>query len=636
MGTLPMASHLFPPRRLRAPGAGGKGKATLRAREEIDERYRWELADIFPDRAAWEAACGELERRIEEVVALKGTLSQSAARLLDLFRLSDELGQLAHRVWYWAALRYDEDQRDNGIGALRQQVQALMAKWSTATAWVNPEILAIGRETLRAWLAGSEDLALYRFALEDLFRKQEHVLDEAGEQLLSYAARFRATPSEAYQALSTADIRYPTIVLSDGEEVTVTYGRYRAILATRREQKDRAAAFEALYTTFEAALNTYAALYNGVCQRSWFYARARKHPGTLEAALFGDNIPREVVETLIAVTRGNTEPLRRYHRLRKRALGLESYHLYDGSIPLVELERLYPYDKVSTWILDSVAPLGGEYREKMSRAFTGRWIDVYENEGKRSGAYSAGVYGVHPYMLLNYNDTLDDLFTLAHELGHTMHTLLAYESQPFVYADYSIFVAEVASTLNEALLLDTLLAHSEDPRERAVLLQHAIDTILGTYYSQVLFAEFEWKAHRLAEEGKPITAEALNELYSGLLQAYYGDAVDLDDLYRITWARIPHFYGSPFYVYQYATSLAASAELAREIRRAGESERGEVVRRIHGLLRAGGSDYPMELLRRAGVDLSRPEPFRAVGERLDRLVGRLEEELTALGVLPNG
>ena len=596
-----------------------------RRRADIAERFTWNLADIFPDWDAWEAGYKQLEADITRYAALKGTLSGGPDRLLEAFRLSEEMGQLAYRVWYYPSLQYDEDQRDNAINAKRQQVQILFARLSQAESWFNPELLAIPLETVRGWMEASEALRVYRFAIENLYRQQEHVLDEPGERLMSLASRLASSPNDAYWALSTADAKFPTITLSTGETVTVSYGQYRALLATRREQADREAAFIALHETYKSTLNTYASLYNGVCQRDWFQARARGYASTLEAALHGDNIPTSVVDNLIETTRAGVEPLRRYHRLRRRALGVQSYQVYDFSIPLVTFDKKYQYDDVLDWIVAAAAPLGPDYQARMRDGFTGRWIDVYENEGKRSGAYSAPVYGTHPYMLLNYTDTLDDVFTLAHEMGHSMHTILSHESQPFVYSSYTIFVAEVPSTLSEALLLEYMLARSTDPAERIVLLQHAIDNITGTFFTQVMFADYELRAHRLTEQDLPITSEILTETYTTLLKDYYGDAVDVNPLTGITWARIPHFFNSPYYVYQYATCFASAARIAREIMHG--SHPANARERYLTLLRAGGSDYPMELLKQAGVDLARPDTVRAILDQLDDLVTRLEKEL---------
>jgi oligoendopeptidase F len=461
-----------------------------------------------------------------------------------------------------------------------------------------------------------------------LYRQQEHVLDEKGEHLLSLASRFSSAPNDSYAALSTADIKHPIITLSTGAETTLTYGQYRAILATNRNQSDRAASFDAYHKLYAANVNTYASLYNGVLQRDWFHAQSRGYKTTLDAALHGNNIPPAVVENLIETTKTGTEPLRRYHRLRKRVLGLDTYHNYDSAIPLVDFDRHYPYEAVQEWLPASVSPLGTEYQAHMREALRSRWIDVYENPGKRSGAYSAPVYGVHPYMLLNYNDTLDAVFTLAHEMGHSMHTILSNAHQPFVYSAYTIFVAEVPSTLSEMFFLDYMLAHATDDRERIVLLQHAIDGIVGTFYTQVLFADYELQAHRLVEEGRPVTADGLSEIYFNLLQAYYGDAIDYDELSRITWSRIPHFYSTPYYVYQYATCFASSAELMKQL--TTSQDRAGAIDRYLTLLKSGGSDHPMPLLQRAGVDLSKPETVRAVVDQLDRLVTQLESAIAKL------
>ena len=604
--------------------------ATLRERVAVDDRYKWNLQSIFAGWQEWDTAYVELERAIDRFAALQGSLSGGGAPLLTALQLRDNIGQLSYKVWYFASLWYDQDQRDNAINAKRQQVQILFAKAAQASAWFDPELLAIPLETCREWLAASADLAVYRFSVEDLYRQQEHVLDDKGEHLLSLSSRFASAPHDAYSALSTADLKSPTVTLPSGGSATLTYGQYRALLATNRSQLDRAAAFRAFHDTYQANANTYAALYNAVLQRDWFYAQARGYTSMLESALHGNNIPTTVVENLVAQAKAGAAPLQRYHQLRRRVLGLETYHTYDSAIPLVDLEEKYPYDEVLEWLPKSVAPLGADYQEKMRTILAGKCIDVYENAGKRSGAYSAPVYGCPPFMLLNYNDTLDAVFTLAHEVGHSMHTLLAHEHQPFVYASYTIFVAEVPSTLSEALFLRFMLERTTDPRQRIVLLQHAIDGIVGTFYTQVMFADFELQAHRLVEEGKPVTAEVLSDIYFGLLKAYSGDAIDYDEQSRVTWARIPHFYGTPYYVYQYATCYASSAQILGQILNVPQAERPAAVDRYQSLLKAGGSDHPMVLLKRAGVDLERPEAVQAVVHQLDALVTELEAAIDRL------
>jgi oligoendopeptidase F len=599
----------------------------LPTRDAVPSQYTWDLAAICRDWDEWAREVKSLESAVESFKALQGTLSLGPDHLLAGFRALDAMGTTSYRVWYFAALQYDQDQRDNVANARRQQVQILFARQQQAGSWFNPEVLAIPIETVRGWLEVNAGLAVYRFAIENLFHEQEHVLDEHGERLMSLTGRFNGVPNESYAALTIADMRSPLITLSSGEHVTLSYGQYRALLETNRQQEDRIAAYRAFHRTYADQQNTYAALYNGVLQRDWFHARARGYASTLEAELFGNNIPTQVVENLIAATKEGVEPLRRYHRLRRRALGAASYRLCDVFVPLVEHDVRYPYEEVGEWIVESVAPLGQEYQSQVRRAFRERWIDVYENVGKRSGAYSAPVYGAHPYMLLNYNETLDAVFTLAHEMGHSMHTLLSHQAQPFVYAGYTIFVAEVPSTLNEALFLDLMLDRARSRDERIVLLQHAIDSIASTFYTQVLFADFELQAHRLVEQDRPVTADVLNSLYAGLLREYYGDVLDEEELSRVTWARISHLFAAPYYVYQYATCFASAAWLMRDLRSPVPAVKADAVGRYLTLLRSGGSAYPMTLLARAGIDLSQPDTVGAVSAELDTLVGRLEVEL---------
>lgn len=599
--------------------------ARSRVRAEIPSEFTWNLADIYPSWEAWEADREVFEQRISEYAALKGTLAQGAGQLRKAFQLNDAMGRLAHMVYFYPSLRYDEDQRDNTINARKQTVESLFARWQQATSWLSPELLTIPIETVRGWMNQDAELALYRFAIEEVFRQQEHVLDEPGERLLSLAARVTNAPNEAYWALSTSDAKFPEITLSTGEKQTMSYGQYRAVLATNYNQDDRRLAFLAHYGTYAANLNTYASLYHSVCQRDWFQARARGYKSSLEGALHGNAIPTSVVENLIDTTRRGTAPLQRYHRLRRRLLKLDKYFPYDFTIPIIEWHERYDYKAMLPAIVEAVAPLGPDYQARMNRGFSERWIDVYENDGKRSGAYSAGVYGVHPYMLMNWTETLDDVFTMTHEMGHSIHTMLSHETQPYVYSDYTIFVAEVASTLNEALLLDYMLKHASSRDERIVLLQHAIDSITSTFYTQVLFADFELQVHRRVEADEPVTADVLSRIYTDLFVAYYGDAVDMEPLTPATWARIPHFFNSPFYVYQYATCFASAAKIAAGIMDGPADAREAARTRYLNLLASGGNDHPMKQLAKAGVDLSTPDTVQAVIAQLDRLVTQLEE-----------
>jgi oligoendopeptidase F len=567
-----------------------------------------------------------MEGRMDAFAARKGSLSAGPAKLVETYKASDEIGRGAYRLYRYPQLQRDVDTRNSDISGRLQRVGALFAKFSAATAWFTPELLTIPEATMRQWIAQTPDLAPYAFTILDNYRQQAHVLDEKGERLLALGSRFQQSPGAIFQELSTSDIKFPKITLSDGRETTVSPAAYQQILATNHNQADRGAAFAAHLGTYSATANTYAAIYNSILQRGWFTAQARNYPSTLDAALDGNDIPRAVVETLVDTVRSGTAPLRRYFKLRRELLGLEKYHLYDGFIPVFKSDKTYPYDQVRDVVTASVAPLGGEYSKKYREFVSGGRIDVYENEGKRSGAYSAGVYGVGPYLLLNYNDTLDAVFTFAHEAGHAMHTVLSYETQPFVTSSYTIFVAEVASTINERLLLDHLLQTTTDPRERFLLLQHAVDSIRDTFYSQVLFADYELRAHRRVEKGEPITAKVLGELYMDLLKEYYGDSATIDDLYRHTWTRIPHFYNTPYYVYQYATCFASSAQIFREMTAGDEASRKAATERYLTLLRSGGNDHPMNQLKKAGVDLTLRSTVQAVIDQMDELVGRMEQE----------
>jgi oligoendopeptidase F len=601
-------------------------KPTTRNRAEIPAEFRWDFSAIYPNWAAWEAGMKEVDARMDAFAAFKGTLSQGPAQLLKAYQSFDEIGKLQYRLYRYPQLQRDVDTRDQAVAGRFQRVSALFAKFDIATAWFTPELLSLPEETVKGWIAQTRALAPYRFTILDNYRKKAHVLDDRGERLLSLAGQFNAAPRTIYQELSTSDIKFPTLRLEDGKEVVLTPGNYAALLESNRDQAERGRAAAAHIGTYGATANTYAAIYNGLLQRDWFLARARNFETTLDAALNDDAIPRAVVENLIAATRAGSATFQRYARLRQKLLGLPSYHLYDAFVPVVRSDKTYPYEQARELATASVAPLGADYVAKYRQFVFGGRVDVYENEGKRSGAYSAGVYGVGPYMLMNYNDTLDAAFTLAHEAGHSMHTVLAYESQPFVTAGYTIFVAEVASTTNERFLLDQLLKETADPKERFLLLQHAVDAIVGTFYSQVLFADFELRAHRLVEQGQPLTTEVLNNLYAGVLKDYWGGAVAVDDFYKHTWARIPHFFNSPYYVYQYATCFASSAQLYDAMTTGSPESRRAATERYLTLLKSGGNDHPMSQLKKAGVDLTQRSTIQAVIDQMDRLVTQMESE----------
>jgi len=606
--------------------AASAAKPQTRNRAEIPADVRWDFSAIYPNWQAWEAGMAEIEAKMEAFAKLKGSLAQGPAAVLRAYQGYDEIGKLQYLVYRYPQLQRDTDTRDQAVAARFQRVGAVFAKFDTATSWFTPELLKVPQATMEKWIADTPALSPYRFTILDNYRQQKHVLDEAGERLLSLASQFNRTPQATYQELSTSDIKFPSITLADGKEVTLSPGNYSALLESNPNQADRARAAAAHIGTYGATANTYAAIYNSLAQRDWFMAQARNFPTTLDAALDGNNIPRPVVETLVETTRAGTAPLQRYLKLKKKLLGLQEFHLYDNFVPVFRSDKTYPYEQARDAVLASVAPLGADYVAKYRRFVAGGRVDVYENEGKKSGAYSAGVYGVGPYLLLNHNDTLDSLFTLAHEGGHAMHTVLSYETQPFVTADYTIFVAEVASTTNERFLLEHLLKQTSDPKERFLLLQHSVQEIVNTFYTQVMFADFELQAHRRVEKGEPVTTEVLNTIYADLLKAYYGDAVTVDEFYKFTWSRIPHFFNTPYYVFQYATCFASSAQLFNAMNTGPQAERQAATERYLTLLKSGGNDHPMAQLKKAGVDLTQRATVQAVVEQMDALVTRMQAE----------
>ncbi|HEX6017504.1 MAG TPA: oligoendopeptidase F [Burkholderiaceae bacterium] len=597
-----------------------------RNRADIPAQFRWDFSPIYPNWDAWEAGMRDMEAKTDAFAALKGTLGKGPDAVLKAYLAFDEIGKLQYRLFRYPQLQRDVDTRDQAVAGRFQRVGALFAKFDTATAWFTPEMLTVPQATMQRWLDETPALKPYRFPILEVYRRAAHTLDERGEHLLSLAGRFNGTPRETYSELSTSDIKFPTVEFSDGSSVTLSPGNYHALLERNRNQADRAKAAQAHLGAYATTAHTYAAVYNGVLQRDWFMTQARKFSTTLDAALDSDAVPRQVVETLIEATRAGAAPLQRYLRLRKKLLDLPTYHPYDGSLPLFESDQTYPYEAARDLVLASVAPLGEAYVSRYRRFMSGGRIDVYESPGKRSGAYSAGVYGVGPYQLLNYNDTLDSVFTLAHEGGHAMHTVLSYENQPFATADYTIFVAEVASTTNERFLLEELLRRTSEPKERFLLLQHAADAIVGTYYTQVMFADYELQAHRLVESGQPITTAVLRQLYADTTRAYYGDAMTLDPFYEDTWARISHFFASPYYVYQYATCFASSARLFDAMTRGTPESRAAATERYLTLLKSGGNDHPMSQLQQASVDLTQRATIQAVIDQLDALVTQMEAE----------
>jgi len=599
---------------------------------KVENKYKWNLDDIYSDWSLWEKDFIQMGKMMDKINEYKGKISKDSESFTEFLKLQEEVDILSYKVYLYPNMKKDLDGADQKAGENLQRIMTLFSQYSISTAWVTPEILTVPRETMVSWIEGNQELKPYEFNLMEIYRLQGHILDAKSEKLISYYNQYQGAPKSIYSELSTTDIKFGEVEFKDGTKLPMTYGNYSKAMATNMDQEERKKAFDTHYKTFEDYKNTYGAIYRSSLQRDFAVAQTRNYKSTLEAALEKNNIPTSVYENLIEVAKINSEPLKRYARLRKELLGLESYHNYDGSIPLIDFQKEYEYDDAKQYVYDSIAPLGKDYRDKMQAAISDGWIDVYESKGKRSGAYSVGVYGVHPYMLMNYNKTLDNVFTLAHELGHTMHTLLSSENQPFATHDYTIFVAEVASTFNERLLLDHMLEKTEDPKEKIALLQQAIRGITGTFYFQSLLADYELQAHRLIEEGKPVTPDVLSEIMAGLFREYYGDSIETDKIMEVLWARIPHFFNSPYYVYQYATCFASSSVFYDRItsENYSEKDREEALTKYLTLLKSGGNDNPMNQLKKAGVDLSKRETVEAVTKDLDKLLDKLEVEIEKL------
>ena len=597
-------------------------------RDNVGQEYKWNLSDIYENYSAWEKDFEKVSELKKELAGFKGQFGNEG-KLLEFFQKQEEMDKISYKLYRYPQLGRDLNSSDKEAVEHLQKVQFLFAEISTELSWVNSELVD-NRENIEKWIEKKE-FDDYRFGLKNLFRLQKHILEEKESKLLSYYSSFFSAPRSIYSEVTVTDVEWPQVTLSSGEKVDVTPANYSKILSTNRNQEDRKLMFQTFYTIYEKKKNTIAAIYNSILQKGIASKKAYNYDSFLLSHLESDNIPEEIYLNLVNTAKNNTKPLQRYLKLRKKILGLEKYYNFDGSINLIEFDKEYEYDDAKEIVLNSVAPLGKDYVEKMKKAISEGWLDVFEAKGKRTGAYSAGVYGVHPYMLLNYNKTLDSVFTLAHELGHTLHTLYSDENQPFSMADYTIFVAEVASTFNERLLLDYMLENTNDPKERIALLEQEIGNIVGTFYFQALLADYEYQAHKLAEAGEPITAEVLSKIMEDLFDKYYGDIIEKDDLIYIFWARVPHFFNSPFYVYQYATCFASSAILYEKmINSSDESEKKQALDKYIQLLSSGGNDFPMEQLKKAGVDLSKIETIEAMAKQFDLLLDKLEVEIGKL------
>ncbi len=590
----------------------------LLKRSEVETEFTWDLTDLCADIPAWEAAMEEMQEIAGQLAETKGRLGESAQTLFSFLSRMEEMEKKAAPAISYAQRLSDQDVGDTVHQAMLQRLHSIMADLSDKLSFMDPEILALDAQTLEQYFAQEPALEAYRKYIEEIQRLKPHCLSAEMERLLAMTDEMSNVPETAFSVFNNADLRLPEITDADGEKVRITHGRYITLLESP-DRRVRREAFEKMYGTYRQFENTLASLYSGQIKQLIFHAKARRYSSTLEAAVNRVNVSPQVYENLIAAVHANLDKMYRYVSLRKRLLGVDELHMYDVYTPIIpDARQKISFEEAKSTVLKALAPLGEDYLRLLREGFSHRWIDVYENEGKRSGAYSAGAYGAHPYILMNYNENLDGMFTLAHEMGHALHSYYSNAAQPYFYSRYRIFVAEVASTCNEILLMEYLLSHTKDTRERAFLLNHYLDSFKGTVYRQTMFAEFEQKTNAMAEAGESLTAQALNQVYLELNRRYFGPEMVSDPEIAVEWARIPHFYYN-FYVYQYATGFSAAVAIARNILKEG----APAVAKYKEFLRGGCSKPPVELLKAAGVNLetSRPiqEALDVFGEVLDEL-----------------
>lgn len=589
------------------------------ARSEVAKENTWALEDMYATVQDWEKDLEQAKKLAGEAAALSGSLAESAEKLLAYCRLEEQIDCILDNVYGYASRRKDQDTADAQGQAMEAKAMSLLVECSGSLAFSGPEILAIPEERLTAFYEEKQELCVYRRSINDLRRCREHILSPEMEKVLADAGEMAQTPETAYGMLNNADLTFPPIQDAQGRELEVTHGSFIPLMQSA-DRNVRKAAFESLYHTYGKVINTAAALLNGQINQLRFFARARKYPSTLEAALDRTNVPVSVYKNLIQAVHEDIGVLHRYMRLRKKLMGVDELHMYDIYSPLVaDADVKVPFEEAKQAVLEATAVLGSEYTKVLKEGFESRWIDVYENKGKRSGAYSAGQL-VHPYVLLNYADTLDSEFTLAHEMGHAMHSWLSNHTQAPVDRNYVIFVAEVASTCNESLLMQYLLKKTQDKRTRAYLINHFMEQFRTTLYRQTMFAEFEMLINEASERGESLTAQRLNQMYHDLNAFYYGKDVVIDEEIDMEWARIPHFYYN-FYVFQYSTGFSAAMALSQRILSEGEP----AVKDYLEFLSGGCSKDPISLLKGAGVDMRSPEPVHRALALFDSLLDEMEE-----------
>jgi oligoendopeptidase F len=595
---------------------------TYKKRGDIPAAYTWNLGSIFATDEDWERDFQAIQKRLPQLEALQGSIATSGQALFTVLQTRDEIYEPLEKLYVYSSMRKDEDTTNSKYLGMADRAMQLFVRTSTAAAFIEPEILALSPETLDQYIQQTPGLDLYTMQLQELNRKRPHVRSAEVEAVLAAAGEVTDAPDSIFSMIDNADLKLPSITNEDGELAELTPGNYMTHVRSKNRQV-RKDAFEAMHGTFLKQRNTLAATLSAQVKSNIFYTRQRNYTSSRQRALSNYNIPESVYDNLVTSVGEHIPLLNRYMKLRKRILQLDELHMYDLYTPIVEeATDSVTYEQARDIILQALSPLGEQYTSVLKQGFQQRWIDVYETPGKRGGAYSGGAYGTQPFILMNFQEKRDSMFTLAHELGHSMHSYFTRKNQPYQYGDYTIFVAEVASTLNEGLLTEYLLKNTQDKAVRIALLNHALEDIRATLFRQTMFAEFEQQIHSHAEKGESLTADTLTDMYTALNAKYYGGEATIDELIGIEWARIPHFYYN-FYVYQYATGVSAASALVQKILHEGQP----AVERYLKFLSSGSSDYSIDLLQKAGVDMKTPEPVHQAFQLFETHLTQMEQLL---------
>lgn len=591
-------------------------------RKDVKVEYKWTLEDMFKNVDEWNSLYEQVEKKSDEFLSHKGKLGISASEFLDALKKRDEISRSVEHLYSYAHMNLDVDTRDGNSQEISDKALSLIVKTEEKMSFLVPEILAIDEEKLKSFFEENEELKLYKHDMSDILRQKEHILSEKEEAILAQLGELESSPEKTFSMMNNADLKFPSIEDEEGKMVEITHGNFIPFMESKNREV-RKNAYTALYKTYEGFKNTFASTLNGEVKKNIFNANVRKYSSSREAALDVNNVPVSVYDNLIEAVHSNLDSMHKYMKIRKRALGLDELHMYDLYTPIVkDVDYNIEFEDGVKIIKKALKPLGKEYMEVVEEGFSSGWIDIYENRGKRSGAYSSGSYDSKPYILLNYHNTLDNMFTTAHEMGHSIHSYFTRKTQPYVYGGYSIFVAEVASTANESLLLSHLIANETDKTKKLYLLNHYLESFRTTVFRQTMFAEFEKIIHEYAENGGALTADYLCKTYKELNELYYGEDMIVDDEIAIEWARIPHFYYN-YYVFQYATGYSAAVALSKGVLEEGEP----AVEKYLNFLKSGSSNYPIEVLKLAGVDMTTKKPvddgmklFKELVDEMDKLI----------------